>query len=360
MSGPNLTRRSLLVGATRFGAGIGSAGAAGGLSASFLAGCSDDAEAARLSFLNWQDYIAADTLSTFTTQSGVDVTYQTYASNDALYKLLQQANRTRRGGRRGTSFDLCVPTGDGLDRLRRAKLVQALGTVAGSSNISESLRGLPFDPNGTYGIPWASGTTGIAYDSDKLTNVPTWKELFSGDLGASTILDDSRDALAVAAMSLGLDPNKATCFKPASAVVANTDRDSQTYLERLVTGELVAAQAYSTDFVQAARRRPSLRYVVPPEGGVAWVDVLVIPAGAPRPGRSREFIEYILNPTTSQNLANAIGAQTAMASPKATGSDGKLFSLVNEGKARCVVMQPLSEVDQDLLDAAWQSVTATS
>jgi spermidine/putrescine-binding protein len=359
MTVPNLTRRSFLANAAGLGGTILTL-SFGGLSAAVLAACSDDAEAQRLSFLNWQDYIGPDTLNGFTAESGVAVTYQTYASNDALYKLLLQANRTRRGGRRGTSFDLCVPTGDGLDRLLRAELVQPLGEVEGSETISETLQSLAFDPKGTYGIPWAAGTTGIAYDSDKIDQPPTWKDLFDGSLGASTILDDSRDALAVAAMSLDLDPNKATCFKPASAAIAKTARDSETYLERLATGDLVAAQAYSTDFVQAARRRPSLRYVVPPQGGVAWVDVLVIPAGAPRPGRSRQFIEYVLDPNVSQSLANAIGAQTAVASPEVTGAEGALFRSVNEGAERSVAMKVLSEPEQDLLDAAWKIVTATS
>ena len=62
-----------------------------------LAACSPDREdVKRLAFLNWQDYIAAGLLVGFTEDSGVEVTYDTYESNDELAQRLEQASRTRR------------------------------------------------------------------------------------------------------------------------------------------------------------------------------------------------------------------------------------------------------------------------
>jgi spermidine/putrescine-binding protein len=332
------------------------------MSGYLLAACGGGGEAQSLSFLNWQDYIGEDTLAGFTKKTGNDVVYQTYASNDALYTLLQQAMKSRRGGRQATSFDLCVPSGEALDRLRRAELVQPLGAVAGLDRISKDLQSLPFDSDGVYSVPWATGTTGIAYDPKVFSAPPTWNELFTGqhDAGKTSMLKDSREAIAAAALSLGRDPNDVTSFGEAAKALAQATFDSETYLDNLATGKVVAAQAFSTDFVQAARKRPSLRFVIPPEGGIRWVDVLVIPRGAPHPGRAKEFIEYILDRGVSASLASAIGARTAVADPApapgAPASEANALKAVATDVDKCTFLRNLGSEEQSLLDDAWKSV----
>ncbi len=71
--------------------------------APLLTACGEQGEPKKLSFLNWQDYIAADTLDGFTKISGNEVSYQTYASNDELAFLLNRGSGARRGGRQGPS-----------------------------------------------------------------------------------------------------------------------------------------------------------------------------------------------------------------------------------------------------------------
>jgi spermidine/putrescine-binding protein len=331
-------------------------------SAYVLSACGTSGEAQSLSFLNWQDYIAPDTLSGFTKKTGNEVVYQTYASNDALYTLLQQAMKPRRGGRLATSFDLAVPSGEALDRLRRADLVQPLGTIKGLDQISKDLKAAPFDPEGTYSLPWATGTTGIAYDSALITKEPGWTDLFTGTFGGgkTSVLKDSREAIAMAAIAAGNDPNDAGGFAAAAKSLTGATFDSETYLSNLATGAVVAAQAFSTDFVQAARKRPSLRFVIPPQGGIRWTDVLVIPRGAPNPGRAREFIEYILDPAVSATLASAIGAQTASALPSPTpgGPPGEADAMkaIGINIDKCTFLRNLGSEEQTALDDAWKTI----
>ncbi len=71
--------------------------------APLLTACGEQGEPKEFSFLNWQDYIAADTLDGFTKISGNEVSYQTYASNDELAFLLNRGSGARRGGRQGPS-----------------------------------------------------------------------------------------------------------------------------------------------------------------------------------------------------------------------------------------------------------------
>ena len=103
-----------------------------------------------------------------------------------------------------------------------------------------------------------------------------------------TVLAEIRDAYAAALFSLGKDPNATS---PAD-VDAATDRliamkgviqgfDSTTYLDELAKGNLVAAQAYSSDLLEAKERNPKLDFVIPPQGGGRWVDSLAIPRTRP-------------------------------------------------------------------------------
>jgi spermidine/putrescine-binding protein len=58
-----------------------------------LAACGGREEVLRMSFLNWQDYIAAGTLDQFVRETGISIVYETYASNDELEERLIQAAR---------------------------------------------------------------------------------------------------------------------------------------------------------------------------------------------------------------------------------------------------------------------------
>ncbi len=272
-----------------------------------LAGC-DITEPKKLSFLNWQDYIGDTTLRDFKEATGIDVTYQTYASNDSLEWLLNQGASVRRGGRRGSSYDLCVPSDNVLPKFYRSGLLQDLdpSKINGLENLRDDVRSLPFDPENKFAIPWATGTTGIAYDSSVFSTAPDWKVFLDNThAGKMTILDDSRDALAMALLSLDKDPNSIS----ESDIIAAVDQlvnmsknarfDSETYLRELAAGNLMAAQAFSSDFVIAKEQNPKLEFVLPAQGAMRWIDCLVIPERAPRPGRAHEFISFFLDPASA-------------------------------------------------------------
>lgn len=286
---------------------IGAAVAAGPL----LTACAREAD--RLSFLNWQDYIAPETVPRFERQTGIDVTYQTYASNDELEGLLLQAGRPRRGGREGTTYDLIVPSDNFIRRFLRLGLLQELdrSRIGNLGNLRPELREAAFDPGNRFTVAWATGTTGIAYDPSAVPRPPGWDVFLDSTLaGRMTLLEEIRDAFAAALFSLGLDPNTTSL----QDIDAAADRlvemkavirgfNSETYVDGLAAGELVVAQAYSSDFQLARQRNPSLAFTLPPEGALRWVDSLAVPAGAPHPGIPERFIEYYLRPEVSAEVS---------------------------------------------------------
>jgi spermidine/putrescine-binding protein len=299
------TRRNVL----RLGSAIGAGVLLGGVS-----GCSDRAEENRISFLNWQDYVDPTLLTDFTARTGLDVGYETYESNDALAQRLAAAEVTRRRGRRTTSFDLIVPSTDLFRRLREADVLAELNTSivteALLSNLTPELRQLDADPGNRYSVPWATGTTGIGYDTTVFSAPPTW-EVF-GDAthkGKLSLLKERREAFAAALISLGKDPNTTSAADITAAearlkeFTANASLNSATYLDDLADGKLVAAHGYNTDVLQARKRNPKLAFTIPEQGGTRWVDLLCVPRTAPNPEGANRMIAFYLDPKVS--AANA-------------------------------------------------------
>jgi spermidine/putrescine-binding protein len=301
-----LTRRDLLR-ASALGAGTFAF-------SGVLSACSG-ANNRRLLFFNWQDYIDPKITTDFTASSGITVSYSTYASNDELADRLALAGVRRRGNRKRTSFDLIVPSDSLFRTLREQDRLQALDTSIVSSTALAALgpayRTMDFDPGNRFCVPWATGSTGIGYDTTVFAEPPTWEVfLDASHAGKLTLLDEMREAFAAALFSLGEDPNStdgaviAKAGERLTAMSANTGFDSADYLQGLANGRLVAAQAFSTDVAQARVRNPKLAFVVPDAGGVRWIDVVCIPKDAPNATAANKFIAFYLDPKIS--AANAV------------------------------------------------------
>jgi spermidine/putrescine-binding protein len=287
-----------------------------------LTACGERADEARLRFLNWQDYIDPSVLQQFRDAAGITVTYETYASNDELEDRLTLAGTTRRRGREGKGFDLIVPSENLLRRLIERESLQELDadTIGSLAALDPSVLDLAADPGNRYSVPWATGTTGIGYDATVFSEPPTW-EVFadSAHSGRMSLLDERREAFAAALFALGEDPNttdeaavSAAADELARFAAAGTAFDSANYLDRLASGEVVVAQGFNTDVLQAKRTNGNLEFVIPDAGGTRWVDSMAIPADAANPDGANEMVAFALTP--------AIAALNSIASQVDTGN----------------------------------------
>ncbi|MGZ8571088.1 MAG: ABC transporter substrate-binding protein [Actinomycetota bacterium] len=322
-----------------------------------LSACSDPDES-QLVFLNWQDYIDPTMLDDFSDASGLRVTYETYASNDELQRRLALAAASRRRGREGDTFDLIVPSENLLTQLRSVDGLQELDKeiVVSLGNLAEQFREEPFDPGNRFSVPWATGTTGIGFDITVFSEPPDWNVFVDTTYqGRMTILDETRDAFAAALFALGEDPNTtdpavidaaADRLIEAKAVILGFD--SATYLDKLAGGDLVCAEAYSSDVEIAKRDNPNLEFVIPAAGGLRWIDSLCIPVDAANPQGANTFIEFYLQPE--------ISATNAVASQVDTGNEAALEFVPAAVVDNPVIFPPAATLDvlsftEDLGDA---------
>jgi spermidine/putrescine-binding protein len=346
-------------------AGLGAAAVASPVG---LSACSTAAEK-RVSFLNWQDYVDPALLKQFSEKTGLAVGYETYESNDELERRLSAAAVTRKGGRKTTSFDLVVPSTNLFSRLRAGNALQPLDrdivTAELLDNLEPTQSDLAADRGNVFSVPWATGTTGIGYDSTVFDQPPSWDVFLDEQYaGKMSLLNETREAFAAAAFSLGLDPNSTAAADVTAAgarlgeFLKSADLNSATYLDDLADGTLVVAQGFSTDVLQAAKRNPNLRYSVPSAGGTVWTDHLCIPVDAPNPQGANELVAFYLDPevsaanaefnlvSTGNRAARALLGPELLANPAVFPSQVEgLVDLRNLGDA------------EDLYNQAWDTIT---
>ena len=305
--------------------------------------CPEGFEGQTLNVFNWSTYIADDTVANFEEACGVTVVYSVYGNNEELLGLLRQGN---------AGYDIAVPTDSYVAIMIADELLEPinLDNIPNFANVSEGLKDPSYDPGNQYSIPYQWGTVGIGYNTDAVgEEVTSWEQMWNYD-GPVAWLDDIRGMLGIGLNNLGLDPNASDVEEINQArdylvengdnVVAIAADDGQVLLER---GEADMVIEYSGDIFQviAECECDNIAYVIPEEGTQLWVDNMVIPAGAPNPALAEVFMDYILDPQVSADIAN----YTAYASPNQTSIDQ---GLIDEELLNNPAIYPSEEVLENL------------
>lgn len=288
---------------------------------------------------NWSDYIAEDTISNFQNQTGVNVSYDVYDSNEVLETRML-------AGRSG--YDLVVPTARPFaDRHVRAGLYQALdkSQLGNFSNLDpvilQSLADI--DPGNQYLLPYMWGTTGIGYNVDMVKEIlgedmplDTWRLVFDPDIVSRlsvcgvSLMDDATEVFVAARAYRGLptdDYSSAAAQEAADVVAAARPHiryfHSSSYISDLANGDLCVAHGYSGDVLQARDRASeasngvNVAYVAPSEGAVVWTDVFAIPVDAPNVANAHTFLNYIMESEVVAAVSNYVAYANANSASEA-------------------------------------------
>ncbi|WP_455647111.1 ABC transporter substrate-binding protein, partial [Leuconostoc sp.] len=123
---------------------------------------------------NYGSYIDPDLLTKFTKQTGYQVSYETYDSNESMMVKLKQG---------GSNYDLVFPSEPYVAKLAQENLLAPLDhqKIRGLENLDPMLLNHAFDPNNRYSLPYFWGTTGIMYNAKVFSKdeVDTWAKLWA-------------------------------------------------------------------------------------------------------------------------------------------------------------------------------------
>ncbi|MFB7508948.1 ABC transporter substrate-binding protein [Streptomyces broussonetiae] len=276
----------------------------------------------KLTWANWPLYIDTDdknpnrrpTLEAFEKRTGIKVDYvEEINDNDEFFGKISPALMNHQT----TGRDLIVVSDWMCARFVRLGWVQKMDR-AHQPNVAKYLdpllRSPAFDKGRLSTVPWQSGITGIAYNRKKLgRDIQHVKDLWAGDLkGRVTLLSGLDEAFALLMQGNGVDITKwkATDFHNVCDEVERQVHRGQIrrftgndYTKDLVSGDVLACQAYSGDVIQLQADNPDIRFVVPEEGAELWSDSLMIPNRARHKANAERLIDYYYAPEVAAKLA---------------------------------------------------------
>ena len=184
------------------------------LSMSLLCGCGSS-ETLTLNVYNWGEYISdgsdgsLDTIKAFEAWyrenygQKIKVNYSTYASNEDMYAKLSSG---------AVSYDVIIPSDYMIARMASEGMLLPLDfeNIPNYQYIDESFRGLYYDPDNIYTVPYTYGVVGIIYNAAVVDEADTgdwdlmWNDKYAGEI---LQFNNSRDAFATAMYKLGIDVN---------------------------------------------------------------------------------------------------------------------------------------------------------
>ena len=269
-----------------------------------------------LRILNWEDYLDPELAAEFGRKHRVSVE-ETYFESDT--------ERDRRlAGNGAASFDLVIVDQAQLPLYRNRVWIAPLDTalVPGLRHYDPRWR-RAVDGSATHAIPFAWGTTGIAYRADLLKTAPTsWLDLFqpaAGLCGKLTVLEDPRELVGTALKARGQSANASNpgvysgveqllkVQRPCVARYGITGVDEES---ELVSGKAWAAMAYNSDSIWLRELNPNIRFVLPEEGGLIWVDYLAVLFASRQKSLAFAFLEFLSDPAIAVRQASFSKAAT--------------------------------------------------
>lgn len=276
---------------------------------------------------NWSDYIDEDLLTKFEEETGIDLIYDVFDSNEVLETKMLAG---------GSGYDVVVPTGTFLQRQITAGAFQKLDKdkLPNLVNMWDLIqnRTEQYDPGNAYSINYMWGTTGIGVNVDKVAEVlgddaPTdsldliFKPENMEKLASCGVhfLDAPAETVPMALKYIGEDPNShdpdviamiEDVYTPIRPYVQKFHNSE--YINALANGDICVAMGWSGDILQARDRAVeagngvTIAYHAPREGAQMWFDQMAIPVDAPNPDGAHKFLNFIMDPENAAAASNYV------------------------------------------------------
>lgn len=351
--------------------------AAGGSGTTAAAGGSD-----QLFIDNWILYIdttedspdGTSTKDAFEAETGISVTYTEGVNSNEEWFGKYQASLS---AGQPTGFDIVVLTDYMAARMVRLGYAEEIdkANVPNAANLVSALQSPSFDPERTYSLPWQSGFTGLAYDSDQTGGeITSWQALldpqFAGRVG---LIGGYPDSVGVILLMQGKDPSTATLddMLAAAEELGKMVSDGQLrqvygneYIDALINGELAVTAGWSGDIFSNQEDNPQIQFAFPEEGVMLWTDNMLIPKGAANKANAEAWMDFYYRPEVAAELAYWVwyvspvdGAQEAMADIDPEFVDQPLIFPSEEIQANSFIFRALDEEEENTLNAAVAEAT---
>ena len=263
---------------------------------------------------NWSEYVPEEVLERFSEETGIEVVYSTYESNEVMYSKLQLQHNQ--------GYDVVLPSTYYVAKMAREGRLRSLekDKLPNLVNLDATLLDKEYDPGNRFSIPYFWGSTGIGVNANDIapSTITSWKQLWEPQYKRQLLLtDDVREVFHVALSINGHSPNTTDPAEIEQAyellkglmpnvLVFNSDAPREPFL----AGDVSLGMIWNGEVVMAQEEDDAIHYVYPDEGAVFWVDSFVIPAGAENVDEAHRFIDFMMRPEIAQACVEYVGYAT--------------------------------------------------
>ncbi len=239
----------------------------------------------------------------------VRVNYSTYSDNESMYAKLSAGQ---------VAYDIIVPSDYMIARLAKEGMLRELNldNIPNYAYIEDDFKGMYYDPDQKYSVPYTYGTVGVIYNTEMVPedeeNLGSWELLWDPDYEYDILqFRNPRDAFATAQFLLGIDINStdpADWERAAQKLAEQKERVSAAYVmdeifNKMETGSAAIAPYYAGDYLTMYEQNEALAFYHPTEGTNIFVDAMCIPAASKNPELAELYINFMLSEEAA--VANA-------------------------------------------------------
>ena len=279
-----------------------------------LAGCGN-ANKVTLNVYNWGEYIDLSVLPEFEKETGIKVNYTTYASNEEMYAKVSSG---------AASYDVVIPSDYMIGKMIEEDMLAELdfANIPNYSYIGEDYKGLEYDPENKYTVPYTWGTTVVIYNKTMVDPADAaqqsvnllWNEKYKDQI---LMFDNPRDAFGVALSKLGysLNTTDPEAWKAAAAELKAQKPLLQAYVmdqifDKMESGEAAIAPYYAGDALIIQEENPDIDYYIPKEGANMFVDAMCVLKNSAHKAEAEAFINFMCRTDVAVKTAEVIGYAT--------------------------------------------------
>ena len=263
----------------------------------------------KLSIYHWFEYIPQELLNKFSEETGIEVTMDTYDSNETLLANLK-------GGKLG-SFDVAVPGDYMVSIMNSEGLLDEIqpGELSNMGNIQPQWMDVSFDPGRKYSIPYQWGSTSFSVSRDVFgVDIRTMGIIFDPPdelKGKINVLDSQGEVIAMASLYLGIpqctsdrDQLQALDELLQGAKENWASFNSDGAKDVLVSGDAAVGMIWNGFGAKARAEGANIEYSYPREGLVVWMDNVVLLKDAPNRENALKFMDFLLEPENIAAVTN--------------------------------------------------------
>lgn len=279
-----------------------------------LAGTAQAAE--QLNVVSWSGYFSPEILNKFEKETGIKVTVDSYDSNETLLAKLKQG---------GSGYDVAIPSHQFVPILIKEQLLERFDPAKQPyyANVVDNLKNPTWDPDGAYAMPFIWGTTSVVLDTARYKGpLDSYDVLYHPPAelqGRINMFDSSSEVIDTASLYLNIplcseDPKQMqqvlALLKAQKPFVKTYSSKAGSIRENLAAGEVDMSMFWGGSAMRAREMKPTLAYLYPKQGVMAWVDNMVIPKGSQHPANARKFIAFLSQPENAAITQNFLKHQS--------------------------------------------------